>query len=495
MEQKEFLKTIQACRKRLNRAKLLKILVFALCIGASVGILFQIIAFFTPFYYANLYTGMAVLLAVLTALVLAYRKRSTMKQAALVMDSFGFQERIVTAYEHLQEDGKMVRLQRQDAMKQLQAHKGRIQIPLLPEKKRLVGTLGLLCVMVVLMFVPSAMKEQAKELHLIRQEAQEKKEEIEEVLKDMEELVQEELTPEQLAALQEMMESLQSSMTEYEQANSAEMLETANSKLDYKYEDISNQLANMAEVLQNGATTTAQIAQNMQNMAENLQNRNNSQTLASNQGQNGNQSGTGQDGQNGNQSGTGQDGQNGNQSGSGQDGQNGNQSGTDQDGQNGNQSGTGQDGQSGNQSGTGQDGQNGNQSGSGQDGQNGNQSGTGQNGDGQGNGDGSGSGQGSGDGSGSGSGSGRGEGSGSKTHDYVSIPNSIVDTGNLTGNATNHENSEYFRTQNGLSWEGMHVSHEAVIGSYEENAYEGIAAGWYPSGMEDVIKEYFSSFN
>ena len=28
-----------------------------------------------------------------------------------------------------------------------------------------------------------------------------------------------------------------------------------------------------------------------------------------------------------------------------------------------------------------------------------------------------------------------------------------------------------------------------------ENAYEGIATGRYPSGMENVIKEYFASFN
>ena len=58
-----------------------------------------------------------------------------------------------------------------------------------------------------------------------------------------------------------------------------------------------------------------------------------------------------------------------------------------------------------------------------------------------------------------------------------------------------HDNSDYFRAQNGLSWEGTRMSYEAVIGSYERNAYEGIAAGQYPTGMEDVIKEYFSSFN
>ncbi|MBQ2804074.1 MAG: hypothetical protein IJF07_09285 [Lachnospiraceae bacterium] len=77
----------------------------------------------------------------------------------------------------------------------------------------------------------------------------------------------------------------------------------------------------------------------------------------------------------------------------------------------------------------------------------------------------------------------------------MSVPNGIVDSGNLTGNATNHDDSDYFRAQNGLSWEGTPVSYEQVIGSYEENAYEGIATGRYPSGMENVIKEYFASFN
>ena len=113
----------------------------------------------------------------------------------------------------------------------------------------------------------------------------------------------------------------------------------------------------------------------------------------------------------------------------------------------------------------------------------------------KGNGQGNGNGQGQGQGNGQGNGQGRGTGSSNTQHDYVSVPNAIADSGNLTGNAVNHESSEYFRAQNGLSWEGEHVSHESVIGSYEQNAYEGISQGRYPSGMEDIIKDYFSSFN
>ena len=104
MERKEFLNTIKVCRRRLNMGKFLKILLFSLCVGMGVGILLQIVAFLMPFYYVNWYTAGAVLLAILTAAVIAFWKRSTMKQTALVMDSFGFQERIVTAYENLQKE-------------------------------------------------------------------------------------------------------------------------------------------------------------------------------------------------------------------------------------------------------------------------------------------------------------------------------------------------------------------------------------------------------
>ncbi len=465
MERREFLREIQKCQRKLNQACGLKLLVFALGVGAGVGILFQVIALLVPFYYANHYCVVAVCLGILVALVAAYLKRSSMKQAALVMDSFGFQERIVTAYEHLEEEGRLLQLQREDAMRHLAANRERIQIPVMPQWKKLAGTFVLFVVMVGLSFVPAKTKEQAIQLHQVQEEAREKEKEIEEVLEEMEALEQQEaLTPEQLAALREMMESLQSSMTEYQQAISQEMLATANEKLEYKYSDMSSQLANLAASLQSGATASAATAEAMQNMANQLQQMSGNQSLASNQNNNGGQSG--QNGQSGNNQNTGQN----NQQGNGQSGQNG-------------QSGNGQNSQSG-QNGNGQ----GNGSGSGQNGQNGN---------GQGNGSGNGQGQGTGNsqGTGQGSGAGRGEGNSNTMHDYVSIPNAIMESGNLTGTAQNHENSDFFRTQNGLAWEGTHVSYDTVIGEYEQNAYEGISTGQYPSGMENVIKDYFASFN
>lgn len=123
MEQKEFLKSIQACRRRMNMADFVTKSVFALSIGAGVGIFIQAVAFLVPLYYANIYTLLALLLAELSVFVVMLIRRTTMEQAALRIDSFGFEERIITAYEHLDKEGALIGFQRADAMKQLKEHK------------------------------------------------------------------------------------------------------------------------------------------------------------------------------------------------------------------------------------------------------------------------------------------------------------------------------------------------------------------------------------
>lgn len=170
MSQREFVKIIQSCCLRLNVAEFLKKAVFVLCIGVGVGILFEAIAFMIPFYYAGFCTIMTLILALLTAAVLAFIKRKNMEQTALVMDRFGFDERIVTAFENLKKEGKLVELQRVDAMRQLQTQRDKIRIAILPSWKRIAGLTGLFAILIVLALMPSAMKERARELHHIRGE-------------------------------------------------------------------------------------------------------------------------------------------------------------------------------------------------------------------------------------------------------------------------------------------------------------------------------------
>jgi hypothetical protein len=429
MEQRAFVKMIHAFQRRMNIASVLQKSIAALCIGAAAGILFQAAALVVPFYYASLYSGLALVLSLLTALVLAYVKRISPEQAALAMDSFGFDERIITAYECLGQEGVLVRLQREDAMNQLAEHQDRIRLALLPSWKKPVLLLGFLAVMSGLALLPSAVKERARELHEVRKEAREQMKELDELASSLDKLAQEEISQEQKNTLQEMLGSLEASRTEFEQADSAKLLSAATNKLEYKYAMMGSELEEFAKRLRDGVAASPMTAESMQVLAERMQELGGMQ-LAKGTGA---QTGSNQQGQSGSQNGQGSSGS--------QAGQNGNGS---QNGQNGSGS---QTTQSGNQM------------------------------------------------SDHSKGSGRGVGSDSTPHDYVSVPNDIADSGNLTGNAANHEASEYFRAQNGLGWEGEHTTYESVLGSYEQKAYEGIAAGQYPSNMEEVIKEYFSSFN
>ena len=429
MEQRAFVKMIHAFQRRMNIASVLQKSIAALCIGAAAGILFQAAALVVPFYYASLYSGLALVLSLLTALVLAYVKRISPEQAALAMDSFGFDERIITAYECLGQEGVLVRLQREDAMNQLAEHQDRIRLALLPSWKKPVLLLGFLAVMSGLALLPSAVKERARELHEVRKEAREQMKELDELASSLDKLAQEEISQKQKNTLQEMLGSLEASRTEFEQADSAKLLSAATNKLEYKYAMMGSELEEFAKRLRDGVAASPMTAESMQVLAERMQELGGMQ-LAKGTGA---QTGSNQQGQSGSQNGQGSSGS--------QAGQNGNGS---QNGQNGSGS---QTGQSGNQM------------------------------------------------SDHSKGSGRGVGSDSIPHDYVSVPNDIADSGNLTGNAANHEASEYFRAQNGLGREGEHTTYESVLGSYEQKAYEGIAAGQYPSNMEEVIKEYFSSFN
>ena len=77
----------------------------------------------------------------------------------------------------------------------------------------------------------------------------------------------------------------------------------------------------------------------------------------------------------------------------------------------------------------------------------------------------------------------------------MSVPNPKGNDDSLHGNKTGSDNSDYYREQNGLAWEGDHVSLDSVVGDYTKDAYEGLSSGKYPSGMESVIKDYFKNLN
>ena len=462
MDNREYLiQQIKACKRKLNMAKLIDCGILFTAAGGILGMFCELASLVWQFYYVHLAAGLCFGAGLLTGIGYGLYRSVDMKAAAGRLDSFGLKERMITAYEQRDSEKEFALLQRQDALVHYNKICGQIRIPLRPNLRHVLALVLSLAVVIGLAFLPSPVRDQARLRHQVQEQAKEEQEELEELADALEGVDMDSLTEEQRTRLQEMMDAIQLSREELARADSWESLASAMERLDYKYGQAAQGLESLASQLQDpGAVGIA----GAEALAKAIANENGSQLASGTPG-------TGSGGENGN-------GENGNEDGSGQG----------DDGQDGQGEGNGPDGSGSNGQGNGQ-GNNGN--GTGQGNGNGNGQGNG-NGNGQGNGDGSGQGNGSGSGNG---GNGRGTGSSDASHDYVSIPNAIANDPSLTGNKNGDQDSDYFRQQNGLAWEGDHVDYNSVIGEYTDSAYEGIANGRYPSGMEPVIRDYFENLN
>lgn len=455
-ERNYLLQEIRRSRRKLNIAKTLDTCICFLACAGVAAIVLEAVSIWVPFYYVHWCAGIVLLAAFAAGLVYSVVKRAGLHEAARKMDTFGLQERVQTAYEQMEDESAFARMQRQDAAKRLRekSEKKEIRIRLLPDKRHLTAAALSLVLACGLAFLPSQARETASQRHAIHQEAKEKQKELSELADALEKMDTSTLTEEQKAKLSELQEALNRSMQELARADSREALDAAESKLGFKLEQTSQSLANLASQMskeQQAAIAQAQALAKAAADADGKSSGSNGTQSASNGGSNGTP------GAGNGSSGDGNNGSNGN----GSNGNNGSGDGNSPDGDN-----------------------NGNGSGNG--------SGDGSNGTGS---NGNGSGNGNANGNGSGNGSGRGTGQGGGTHDYVSVPNAVGNDENLTGNKTGEENGDSYRAQNGLVWEGDHVSLDSVIGDYTKDAYEGISSGRYPSGMEDVIKDYFKNLS
>ncbi|MCM1119572.1 MAG: hypothetical protein NC543_09455 [bacterium] len=450
MDDKKYLREqIDHCRRKLNTAKLLDCWVLFAAAGGGVAVCCEIVSLIWPFYHVWLAVALCFAAGILTGSLYAVCRRASMRQAAMRLDAFGLKERMVTACELMEQDTELAVLQREDACAYYRQSRDRIRIPLLPDRRHILVLSLVLAAVLGMSLIPSSVRDRAVLQHQVQEQAEEERQELGDLLDALEEVDMESLTQEQRQQLQELVDTMQRSMEELAAANSWESLDAATQRLDYKYGQAQSSLEQLAAQMTDPAAVGLASAQELARAA----NQNNYQTAAGTPS-----AASPRDDQNsGNQSSNSQNSGsqgNGNQNSSGQ-----NNGGAENGGQGEGSISVGSGSDDGDGSGDG-----GNSFGSGEDGQ-------------------------------SGGGNGRGTGSSNAVHDYVSIPNAMGEDASLTGNKVGDQDSEYFRQQNGLAWEGEHVDYNSVIGAYTDNAYEGIAGGRYPSGMEALIRDYFESLN
>lgn len=471
---------IRRCKRKMNLAKLIDRGILCTAAGGIPGICCELASLLVPFYHVHLAAALCFGAGLLAGAGYAVYRRADMKQAASRLDSFGLKERMLTAYENLDKEDTFAGLQREDAFTHYEQVRGRIKIPLLPDKRHILALVVSAAAVIGMSFIPSPVRDQAKLRHQVQKQAAEEYEELEKLLDALQDVDMESLTEQQKAQLQELVDTMELSREELAKADSRESLFAAAGRLDYKYQQAAQSLEQLAGQIESPDMAGLAGAEAFAKAAA-AQNNPPAASPGTPSGSAGNGNG-GEDGDNGSGDGNG-DGENNAGGENGQDGGNNSGDESSQNGKNGSGDGSAQNGNN-----------NGSGNGSGEDGENGSGNGNGQ-GNGNGSGNGQGNGNGNGQGGGNGSGGGRGTGSSDAAHDYVSIPNATGDDASLTGNKNGAQDSDYYRQQNGLAWEGDHVDYSSVIGEYTDSAYEGIANGKYPSGMESVIRDYFENLN
>lgn len=481
--EKYLIDQIRRCKRKMNLASFIDKGVLCAAAGGIPGICCELVSLFVPFYYAHLAAVLCFGAGLLSGIGYAVYRRAGMRQAASRLDSFGLKERMLTAYENLNKEDAFASLQREDARAHYERIQSRIRIPLLPDRRHILALLVSAAAVAWLGFIPSPVREQAKLRHQVQEQAAEEKKELEKLLDALESVDMESLTAEQRAQLRELADTMELSREELVGADSWESLSAATGRLDYKYRQAAQSLTDLAGQMEHpdmaglaGAEALARAAADQNSPSPVF-----SGTPSANS-DNGGDAGTEEGNGSGDGEGNGQGGGNNSGNGSGQSGENSDRSGSGQSGENGDGNGNGQNGENGSGNGN----ASGNGSSQGEGGGSGSGNGGGQSGS---------NGSGSGNGSGNGMGGGRGTGSSDAAHDYVSIPNAVGDDASLTGNKNGDQDSDYYRQQNGLAWEGDHVDYSSVIGEYTDSAYEGIANGKYPSGMEAVIRDYFENLS
>ena len=499
-EKNRILHFIQKVRIRLWWVCLLRLLGRYMLFAAVLGAVLMLYALYVPFYGVE-HVVMAIMGFFFVCPIL--HSIATMKgerKAALVADDKGLKERVITAYEHLSAEDEWSVLQRRDTLRHIYGFPIREKFPVKLSYIRIFSIAGLIIVMVIAGMVSTPAKKQAKMLHDIAEQAEEKQETVEEVKEELQEFADKgELKEDELERLQKILDD---SLKEMAEAGNEEELQKAKERMETKLEqelreNDNVELANALDKLSDSMNLAekAEFASRLEQLAKDNESVENAkdalkdlaaelteeelEQLAKQLGE------MGEAGEI-----------------------------TDEDlaaalsslNQSDAQAIAAAINQSGSASLSSGNTQmaEGNMQGEG---------GTGKKGEGNGNGNGSGNGSGNGNGTGEGNGGGTGNGSsngggyntGSKkgiekeiakkdTQESVTIQKEIGEDENLTGEASG--DSKYkVKSKDGLTWAGSRVGYQKVIGEYTQDAYGKIADSKVPESMQDVVKSYFSELN
>ena len=182
MDSKSFIeKNVKKAGSTLKARRTFRITFDAFCIALAAAVVFEIIALFVPVFSEWIYGVGIIAAGILTGLIIGIIKKKDYEKAAIYIDSFGLDERVVTAYENRDNNDTIYKVQREDAARKLSPKAKDIKYPIGISRKKWLIAAGLLVCFAVLIFIPTESKMKAKEKHVFDEDVKEKVEDIKDV--------------------------------------------------------------------------------------------------------------------------------------------------------------------------------------------------------------------------------------------------------------------------------------------------------------------------
>ena len=136
---KRILDFVKKVRGRLRGQVVVDSLLVSVTGGLCIAVLISILSIFISMYYAIPAAAGVVLFSLFVGLILGIRKTPSLEQAALMADSRGHKEKIITALGLIGRDDAFGRLQKSDACKEINGFRINKEFPIkLSWKKGLV---------------------------------------------------------------------------------------------------------------------------------------------------------------------------------------------------------------------------------------------------------------------------------------------------------------------------------------------------------------------
>lgn len=230
--------------------------IFIFCSAALImGIALTIISRFIPVYNTYGISFIILSIAVLGAILYAFVKAPDKRRAALRADSFGLQERIVTAYELMGKNDDISILEKQDAIVYLKKVNVIKSISLIPKGKYIISFISILILFVIVNAMPNPMQEKAIEIHRHKVKITETQKKVEDVIKEVNKNPK--LTQEQkkdvVAKLKELKKELNTANSEKELNKFIQKSEKKIELVKQKY--INDDLEHVADILEKNEST------------------------------------------------------------------------------------------------------------------------------------------------------------------------------------------------------------------------------------------------